>query len=293
MSSEYFLCYTGEGRLGNQMFRFASLTGIAERNNFTVIITKNDPLYKIFDLKSVLVHENGKLCDSFKLLKEASCCSKFDKNLMALPNKQNYRVGYYLQSWRYFSHIQDRIRKQFEFKNHTREKASSIMKNVRSRFVLKSPTIIGIHIRMGDLVKEKMYYNHGMVVAPEEYIHNAIDYMKDKFPELIFVVATDDLKWSQKTLSKRTKDNIYFLEEGNAPEVDLATLASCDHVILTVGTFGWWAGFLAGGISVYYPHPARFGSKATFQYNYEDYYPPHWVGLNVSSADLNNTLTSR
>ncbi len=29
--------------------------------------------------------------------------------------------------------------------------------------------------------------------------------------------------------------------------MDLALLAACNHTILTYGTFGFWAGFLAGG----------------------------------------------
>jgi hypothetical protein len=29
--------------------------------------------------------------------------------------------------------------------------------------------------------------------------------------------------------------------------LDLALLAACNHSILTYGTFGFWAGFLAGG----------------------------------------------
>ncbi|KAK3595344.1 hypothetical protein CHS0354_004500 [Potamilus streckersoni] len=281
MGPGHFLCYTGEGRLGNQMFRFASLTGIATQNNFTLIISKNDPLYRIFDLKNVLVLETPEVCDKFKLVQEASCCCKFDKNLIALPNNQSYTVGYYLQSWKYFSHVQKEICEQFHFKNSTRKKASLIVKNARSSFVLKSATLIGVHIRRGDLVKEKMYNNAGIVPAPKEYVYKAMDYMKDKFQKSIFLVVSDDMNWSQETLCKRTKDNIYFVDDGNAPELDLAILASCDHVIFTVGTFGWWAGFLARGITVYYTHPARNGSQGELRYNYDDLFLPHWIGLSV------------
>ena len=33
----------------------------------------------------------------------------------------------------------------------------------------------------------------------------------------------------------------------NGAEFDLLALSACDHVIYSIGTFGFWAGFLSGG----------------------------------------------
>jgi hypothetical protein len=41
------------------------------------------------------------------------------------------------------------------------------------------------------------------------------------------------------------KDIIVKYIQGTT-EADLAMLASCDHVITTIGTFSWWSGWLAG-----------------------------------------------
>jgi hypothetical protein len=42
---------------------------------------------------------------------------------------------------------------------------------------------------------------------------------------------------------------VYCVKSTCVPTVgrDLALLAACNHTILTYGTFGFWAGFLAGG----------------------------------------------
>ena len=59
-------------------------------------------------------------------------------------------------------------------------------------------------------------------------------------------------------------------------------LASCDHVIMTVGTYGWWGAYLAGGDVVYYwdreqclhdpPLPVEIKRP-------QDFFLPSWVPL--------------
>ena len=58
---------------------------------------------------------------------------------------------------------------------------------------------------------------------------------------------------------------------------DLAILASCNHSIFAVGTFGWWGAWLAGGQVVYYNgfpplRPKCFTRKQV----QKEYYLPQW-----------------
>ena len=61
--------------------------------------------------------------------------------------------------------------------------------------------------------------------------------------------------------------------------VDLAVLASCDHFIMSTGTYGWWAAWLTGGVVVYYKYPAREGSLYSKHFNGDDFFPPHWIPM--------------
>ena len=61
--------------------------------------------------------------------------------------------------------------------------------------------------------------------------------------------------------------------------VDLAVLASCDHIIMSTGTYGWWAAWLTGGVVVYYKYPAREGSLYSKHFNGDDFFPPHWIPM--------------
>jgi len=39
-----------------------------------------------------------------------------------------------------------------------------------------------------------------------------------------------------------------YLFEGDDAAEDMALLAACDHIILSLGTFGWWAAWLGAGV---------------------------------------------
>lgn len=49
--------------------------------------------------------------------------------------------------------------------------------------------------------------------------------------------------------NNRTTDDIAILPR--LPEEDMSLLAQCNHSIITVGTYGFWAGYLSAGITLY------------------------------------------
>ncbi|XP_050405717.1 galactoside alpha-(1,2)-fucosyltransferase 2-like [Patella vulgata] len=59
--------------------------------------------------------------------------------------------------------------------------------------------------------------------------------------------------------------------------IDFGVLMSCDHSIVSSGSFGWWTGYLTKGTTIYfrgYPGPEKM-----YKFHLDDYYPPHWIGL--------------
>ena len=120
-------------------------------------------------------------------------------------------------------------------------------------------------------------FDHGYTVAPFSYLDFAMAYYEAKYQNLIFVVCSDDMKWSRKYLENRNTTVIF--SEGHEAVEDLAILSYCNHSVITVGTFGWWAAWLAGGTTIYYKgFPQKF-SYLSEVFSSKDYYPPHWIGL--------------
>jgi len=98
---------------------------------------------------------------------------------------------------------------------------------------------------------------------------------------LLFVVCTDDIRWAKLNVRPTSYPVVFASSLYQKAEVDLAVMASCDHVITTVGTFSWWAGYLhrPDGITVYYAGFPKPGTEIGKDFLAEDYFPPGWIGL--------------
>ncbi|XP_046371377.2 galactoside alpha-(1,2)-fucosyltransferase 2-like isoform X1 [Haliotis rufescens] len=277
-----YICSHVQGGLGNFMFAYASVYGMASKVNKSVVIQKDNPLLKYFRVKANVVNDLC-ICNTAKFVNEGRHC-QFNKDLLNLSENTNYRPGWYFQSWMYFRHVAEEIRQQFKFKDDVRQKAISLIKGSREAFVNRqrgsdhdNVTIVGVHVRKGDITKNKQFVAYGYTVASPQYFSAAMTYYRNKYNRTLFLVCSDHVTWCKENING---SDVMFMED-NSFEVDLAILAHCNHSIMSVGTFGWWASFLAGGETIYYKHPARNGSslRKQFSKDYSDFFYPGWIGM--------------
>ncbi|XP_036358881.1 galactoside alpha-(1,2)-fucosyltransferase 2 isoform X2 [Octopus sinensis] len=271
-----YLCVSLIGRLGNQMFIFASGLGIANINNMSMVVQEGiEHLQSVFDIHNT--EKNKKLCKNAKA-KYHRKASAFDPRLFNISNIDTVHVGHYLQSYKYFEHIYDEIRSQFTFKKEIKDKADKILKNIveKHRKVNNASlnwTLVGIHVRRGDMVN----HNYGYTVATKEYFVKAKQWFQSHYTNVIFVVASNGLQWCKDNIS----DNSTYFINGNSAGEDMAILSSCEHLISSVGSYSWWSGFLCRGNVTYYFPPARenSGLRKAYSADYMDYFQPKWIRL--------------
>ncbi|ELU06265.1 hypothetical protein CAPTEDRAFT_116007 [Capitella teleta] len=113
-----------------------------------------------------------------------------------------------------------------------------------------------------------------MTIAGASYFHKAMDLMLNKYPNAFFIVASDDMAWAKTTLGSRA-----IMTPFRSAQHDLALLASCQHTIISSGTFSWWAGWLSNGTTIYYQDYPRKGSSLFAGFNHSDYYCKDWIPL--------------
>ena len=107
-------------------------------------------------------------------------------------------------------------------------------------------------------------------------------------------MTTDNLKWTKKYIAleavfrNRSNTSVVY-SEGNSPAFDMALLASCDALIISTGTYGWWAAWFANKATVYYRYWPRPGSRLATWFTREDYFLPQWIGLGDESDLTKNT----
>ncbi|BFZ23005.1 hypothetical protein BsWGS_26044 [Bradybaena similaris] len=250
------------GRMGNQMFKYASLLGVVRAQGRRMFIGPNTELEKTFKLSYVSNHS----IEQWPMVADHHF---FNATLFSLP-LQNVTICCNLQSFWYFADVMDEVRQEFTFRDSVANDAARIFRDVQLK--QNSSLIIGVHVRRGDFLDEK-YKGKGYEVADKSYFMKAFSLMKSKFPgrNITFLVASDDLPWCLRNLLSH--DVVVMPTVSSS--VHLAVLASCDHMIISGGTFGWWSGWLANGYVIYY---TGYMAQKGWTKNRE-YYPRLWIGM--------------
>ena len=277
--SKSIICHTvdGYGRLGNHLFEYASILGIAATTNksfhfFNLDLLKGALKYLPVQKPDDLVAAR---CKSAKKLKEAHIC-QYDRKMISLETGKDYNVFKNFQSWMYFDAIREEMKTLVTFKDSIVAEASDIIRDLRRQFA--NATLVGIHVRRGDIT-----IVGGHINAPIEFYNNAMNYFRKRFPRVAFVVLGEPstISWSTDKI-KANNDDVIVLKPRSAA-VDMQVLSTTDHMIRTIGTFNWWCAFKMTGRSTviffqnFIDRTAR-GSKL-YSFSLADYMMPGWIPM--------------
>jgi len=288
----FVTCECGyERRLGNTMFSFAAAMGIARLNNMTAVVMRESPLVDTFRiLEPISIDmDNTMAYTSVAYVEYGRRGSAYDRgtrNLFKAVHSQpnHVRLVGYFQSWRYFDNVADQVHRNFVFREPISTEARSYLLSVKPAAWGKSgagSVLVGVHVRRGDMTDQRLR-DYGYTVATSDYFRSAMRYFAERYQHVQFVVCSDNIAWCRgylpTTVDIGSNVNIVF-SENRSPEVDLAILAYCNHTIMSVGTFSWWAAWLANGTTIYYADWPRPFSKLEYHVNKEDYFPKHWIPM--------------
>ena len=164
------------GRLGNQMFQYAGLRGIAAHRGLDFMIPSSDfkdpyqdhQLFEAFKLKGLT---NIGICAG-PYVQEAHF--HFDQNLYNnMPDGHN--VFGYLQTTKYFNIIEKEIREDFEFKNKIMLPCEEMIGTIQDP--------IALHVRHGDYgcenhpICSKEYYDTALSKLLSKYINDVVIFL--------------------------------------------------------------------------------------------------------------------
>ena len=259
-----------EGRLGNCLFSLAGTYGISQMNNRTLVLSPRyiKTIGKFLDVK-YLSFDIANTPKGVEVVQKASH-TKFNSTIEHLKDK-DLIVGY-VQVMRYFLPFESDIKNMFVIK---KQLVISTQKFLHS-FVTNS-TFVGIHIRRGDRAA-KGRVSQGQVIPKARYLEKAMAYFLSNYSNVQFIVCSDDIGWSKQNIKIESGYGVYF-STGKSAEWDMALLAQCNHSIMTVGTFGWWGAWFAGGETIYFNHPARESSSYYKRFSNKDFFWPTWIGM--------------
>lgn len=239
------------GRLGNQMFQYAALKGIARNRNFNFSIPYSLNLNEWYD------HQ---LLDFFNLDKDLTILYEpinqnnvfyekryeFDNELFETVSDDTDLFGYF-QSYKYFNHIKDEIYEDFKIKKEV--------------FDIKIKNYTCLHIRRGDYVHQPESHP----LCSLEYYKNAMEVTGGPF-----VIVSDDIEWC--------KQNIVAEEYFSFSNIqDLNIMINAKNNVIANSSFSWWGAWLNQNTEKVVVAPRQwFGSSLSHQ-SIEDLIPDEWI----------------
>ena len=251
------------GRLGNQMFQFAALKGIARNNGYEYCIppSKNQnewtdhQLFECFELTNVSSLNIQYIDSSRPIIAEFGF--EFDENLF--DNCPDWiSIQGFFQSEKYFKHIEKEIRQDFRFKKEILIPCQKMISEIQNP--------VSLHIRRTDYLTNS---NHS--VLDESYYENALYQIDEKSTIIVF---SDDSEWCKN--HKLFSSDRFLIAENNSNYVDLCLMTLCEEHIIANSSFSWWGAWLSEGKKVIAPKNWFIGSNNE-HLDTKDLIPKEWM----------------
>ena len=257
------------GRLGNQMFQYAALKGIARNIGADITIPHHQDavddgignmlrteLFDSFDLntnvgllnggKSPVVHERH---------------FHYDEE-MFYQCPDNVSLQGYFQTEKYFRHIKAEIHDDFTFKDEILNPCKEMIKTVDDP--------IALHVRRTDYVTNSA--NHPPCTL--EYYGEALKHFDDDRNVIVF---SDDPAWCDE--QELFSDDRFLISENDDNRVDLCLMSLCNDFIIANSSFSWWGAWLANKGKVVAPKQ-WFGTDGyTKDHDTKDVVPDGWTRI--------------
>lgn len=249
--------------LGNQMFQYAYARALKEKGRnvyidlgraYDEVFTKNKKSMKrdnvIQNLKITLPEIDVERYGKYNYLRQKNIISKITywmnahsiakyKFYEAKDNEYSDAVAalngnYYVKGWfqneKYFNNIRGILEKEFT----PRQK---IKISPQLKLAIEDEESVSVHVRRSDYARMNN-------LLSEEYYYRAIEYIKKKYKDPIFLVFSDDLEWAKRKIDVDTK-LIFVNENGMLRDYEeLFLMSRCKSNIIANSTFSWWAGWL-------------------------------------------------
>ena len=304
-------------RIGNQLFNFAAMLHVAKLTGRQVAMPRRTSFWyldQIFHIPIARFDDVERdLCPCHEVREErgltyenSMMTLKSPMSMDLLSNKSLLVCGL-TQSWRYTVGIEDELKRHLRPHAYLVDAAGSFFDEtvpdgwpkdrISARFLR-----VGIHVRAGDVLTTHLFIA-GFTVPRRQYYRRAMQYVIENATDgsigasgltgqhlrrFQFIVVSDNIEWCRGTLQLSSivesfrsptveVDLVYSANRSAA--VDFVILTRCDFIVMTTGSFGWWAAWLANKTTVYYSDWPRPGSWLSTIFSREDYFPHHWIPI--------------
>lgn len=273
------------GRLGNQMFQYASIRGIAANRGFDWMIPPANAdrcdNYGLFDaFKLINCKEKNQGEQSKKTISWREF--HFNKDIFDKIDDEIDLDGYF-QSEKYFKNIENEIRQDFTFKDEWLEPCKEYIDSIGNK------KLAFLHVRRGNpnlqgVRGERWSYQLLQQYHPLckfEYYEEALKEFDDSYQVLVF---SDVIDWCKEQpffkgdrflFSDNSKE--LFNDGASVPYVDLCLMSLCSDAIIANSSLSWWGAWLINNPNKKVIAPKPWFGSAYSNYIMDDLIPEGWI----------------
>jgi hypothetical protein len=249
------------GRMGNQMFQYATLFSIAKTRGYEFGVPykiKSTNPYLNFCLNECFANLTAKDSSGILQLRNAKENSfEYSNGIFGIPDQTDI-VGYF-QSEKYFKNYRNDLLNEYKFKDEIENKA------IDMRSITKEP-VISIHLRLGDY--KKLVGKHP--ICDIKYYKAALELIPK---DLLIIVFSDEPELAKSIFDELNRK--YFISDSNNQYTDMCLMTKCDYHVIANSSFSWWGAWLADTKKVVAP-ATWFGDSPEMPKNWSDIYCEGW-----------------
>jgi hypothetical protein len=271
------------GQLGNQMFQYATLIGVAKKTGFEPVLPA-----KNVNKKAVEVNSEGKkieyglsipecfkipirMIDDIELSKLKHSYNEpyhqFCGNIFNISDDTTI-VGFF-ETEKYFEHARKTVLGHFTFKDEIKKIAED-----RFKSITKGKINVCLHIR------HHTQYNVGIVhhpYIPLNFYHAAIKMFPEDSHDII--LFTDRSVPEEQFLYKNIINSGWQCNYDRPDFIDLCMMSMCDHHIIANSSFSWWGAWLANKPDQIIIAPKIWFGPGLAHKNTDDIIPQRWIKI--------------
>ena len=270
----FYMTARHSGRLGNKMFQYAVLFGLTLKSTVwkpCIDRIRYVSLKPLFSESLTIPYCLNTRLDNEKSIGDAKGNVDLAVTLLGKLPHANISLRGFFQSHKYFASAKRELRKEFAVSGRIRKDVKQFFKSVTpTDWKNTSYVRVGIHARRKDMASNERIEKYGLVNCTAVYYSHAMKYFEAMYPRVQFIVTSNSITWCKENI---VGENVIYSNSLDYV-MDFAILTMVDHVIISVGTFSWWVGWLCTGTTLYNGEPLVPGSITALKQANNSWIPP-------------------
>ncbi len=171
------------------------------------------------------------------------------------PKRNSLLIESYFLSYKYFDEYRENFKREFSISVPPSPKAEKLLAEI------SSCNSVCLHIRMGDYNKKVYSF---LKICDYDYYKKGMEYISSKIDNPVFYVFSNghkDIEWIKQNYDF-SGYTVKYVDINNPDYEDLRLMIACKHFVISNSTYSWWAQYLCDNKNKIVVAPSKWDRNA-------------------------------